>query len=199
MVGWHHWLNGHKFEQALRDGEGQGSLSCCSPSWLSDWTTTTTKVVQWRVQWWTSELRSSLLLLLLLLLSGFSHVQLCNPMDCSTPGFPVLHYLPEFAQTHVHHLILFHPLLLLALIFPSIRVFSNESALCIRWPKYYSVSFSISLSSEYWGLISFRIDWFDLFAVQGTLQESSREQFESIKSSVLSLLYGPTLKSIHDS
>ena len=63
-----------------------------------------------------------------------------------------------------NHLILFHPLLLLASIFPSIRVFSNESALCIRWPKYYSVSFSISLSSEYSGLISFRIDWFDLLS-----------------------------------
>ena len=85
MVGWHHWLNGHKFEQALRDGEGQGSLSCCSPSWLSDWTTTTTKVAQWMVQWRSSELRSRLLLLLLLL-SGFSRVQLCDPIDGSPPG-----------------------------------------------------------------------------------------------------------------
>ena len=86
-------------------------------------------------------------------------------MDCSMLGFPVLQYVLEFAQTHVHHLILFHPLLLLASIFPSIRVFSNESALCIRWLKYWS--FSISPSNEHSELISFRIGWFG-FAVQGT-------------------------------
>ena len=78
------------------------------------------------------------------------------------PGFPVLHYLPKFVQTHVH-LILCCPLLLLPSIFPSIRVFSNESALLIRWLKYWS--FSISPSNEYSELISFRIDWFDLLAV----------------------------------
>ena len=71
-----------------------------------------------------------------------------------------------------NHFILCHPLLLLPSIFPSIRVFSNESALCIRWPKYWSFSFSISPSDEYSGLISFRIDWLDLFAVQGTLKSS---------------------------
>ena len=98
-----------------------------------------------------------------------------------------------------NHLILCHPLLLLPSIFSSIRVFSNESALRIRWPKYWSFSFSISPSNEYSGLISFRIDWFDLSAVQGTLKESSPEsQFESINSSALSLLYGPTLTSTHD-
>ena len=110
-------------------------------------------------------------------------------MDYSTPGFPVLHYLPELAQTHVHwvgvmlsnHLILCHPLLLLPSVFPSIRVFSNESALCNRWPKYYS--FSKSPSSEYSGLSSFRIDWFDLFAVQGTLK--SLLQHHDSKSSIL--------------
>ena len=141
-------------------------------------------------------------------------------MDCSTPGFPVLQHLLEFAQTHVHrvssaqfssvqsvshvrlfatpgnaacqaslsitnsrslpkpmsiesmmpsnHLILCHPLLLLPSIFPSIRVFSNESALCIRWPKYWSFSFNISPTNEHPGLISFRMDWLDLLAVQGT-------------------------------
>ena len=95
-------------------------------------------------------------------------------MDCSTPGFPVLHHLPEFAQTHdlesvmpSNRLILCHSLLLRPSIFPSIRVFSKESALCIRWPKYWSFSFSISPSNEYLGLISFRFDWFDLIAVQG--------------------------------
>ena len=93
------------------------------------------------------------------------------------PGFPVLHYPPEFAQTHVHwvddaiqpsHRL--SPLLLLSSIFPSIGVFSNESIVCIRWPKYWSFSCRISPSNEYSGLISFRIDWFALFSVQGTLK-----------------------------
>ena len=98
---------------------------------------------------------------------------ICDPMDCSMPGFPVLHYLLEFAQIMSiesvmlsNHLILCHPHFLLPSIFPSIRVFSSELALSIRWPKYWSFSFSISLSNEYSGLISFRIDWFDLHAVQ---------------------------------
>ena len=82
-----------------------------------------------------------------------------------------------------HHLILFHPLLLLPSIFPSIRVFSNESVLHIRWPKYWSFSFTISPSNEYSGLISFRIDWFDLLAVQGTLK--SLPQHHSSKASIL--------------
>ena len=96
-----------------------------------------------------------------------------------------------------NHLILCRPLLLLPSIFPSIRVFSNESALHIRWPKYWSFSFNISPSSEHSGLLSFRMDWFDLLAVQGT-QGSSAPQFKSINSSVLSFLYSPTLTSIHD-
>ena len=96
-------------------------------------------------------------------------------MDCSTPGFPVLHHLPELAQTHVHcvsdaiqpsHLLSPLPLLLWPSILPSIRVFSSESALCIRWPQYWSFSFSISPSNVYSGLSSFKIDWFDLFVVQ---------------------------------
>ena len=98
-----------------------------------------------------------------------------------------------------NHLILCHPLLLPPSIFPSIRIFSNEAALPIRWSKYQSFSFSISPSNEYPGLISFRIDWFDLLAVQGTLKSLSPAlQFKSINSSALSLLYGPTLISIHD-
>ena len=89
--------------------------------------------------------------------------------------------------------------LLLPSIFLSIRVFSSESALRIRWPKYWRSSFSISLSNEHLGMISFRIDWLDLLAIQGTLKESSPEpQFKSMNSSVLSLFYGPTLISIHD-
>ena len=95
------------------------------------------------------------------------------------------------------HLILCRPLLLLPSIFLSIRVFSNESVLHIRWPKYWS--FSISPSNEYSGLISFRMDWLDLLAVQGTLKESSpTPQFKSVNSSALSFLYSPALTSIHD-
>ena len=98
-----------------------------------------------------------------------------------------------------NHFILCHPLLLLPSIFLSIRVFSNESALRINWPKYWSFSFSISPSDGDSGLISFRIDWLDLLAVQGTVGESSpASQYKSISSAVLSLLYGPTLTSIHD-
>ena len=102
---------------------------------------------------------------------------LCNPMNCSTPGLPVHHQLPESTQTlsielvmPSNHLILCHPLLLLPSIFPSIRVFSNESALRIRWPKFWSFSFNISLSNEYSELIPFRMEWLDLLAVQGTLK-----------------------------
>ena len=103
-------------------------------------------------------------------------VTLGDPMGCSISGFPVLHHPPQFAQTQVYwisdaiHLILCCPLFLLPSIFPSIRIFYNESALHIRWPKYWSFSFSISPSNEYSGLISFRIDWLDLLAVQGTLK-----------------------------
>ena len=130
---------------------------------------------------------------------------LCNPIDCSTPGSSVLHHLPEFTQTHVRWVgdavqpshSLSSPLLLPS-IFPSIRVFSNQLALHIRWPKYGNFSFSISPSNEYSGLIPFRIDWFDLFAVQGTLKSSPTPQFKSINSLVLTLLYGPALTSIHD-
>ena len=98
-------------------------------------------------------------------------------MNSSTPGLPVHHELPEFTQTHVHQvgdaIQPSHPLLSP---FPStfnlssIRVFSSESSLCIRWPKYWSFSFNISPSNEYSGLISFRMDWFDVLAVQGTLK-----------------------------
>ena len=98
-------------------------------------------------------------------------------MGCSTPSFPVLHHLQESAQTHVHWVSNAiqpsHPLSSLLLppsVLPSTRIFSRESTLHIRWPKYKSFSFSISLSNEYSGLISFRIDWFDLFVVQGTLK-----------------------------
>ena len=95
-----------------------------------------------------------------------------------------------------NHLILYCPLLLLSSIFPSIRVFSNELALCIRWPKYWGFSFSISPFNEYLGLIPFRIDWFDLLAVQGTLKsllQHLNSKASILASKGLSLLYGPTL------
>ena len=111
-------------------------------------------------------------------------------MNCSTPGLPVHHQLPEFTQIHVYqlgdaisHLILCRPLLLLAPIPPGIRVFSNESTLCMRWPKYWSFRFSISPSKEYPGLISFRMNWLDLLAVQGT--PKSLLQHHSSKASIL--------------
>ena len=115
---------------------------------------------------------------------------LCDPMDCSTPRLTVHHQLSEFTQTlsielmmPSNHLILCHPLLLLPSIFPSIRVFSNESALRIKWPKYWSFSFSISPSNEHSGLISCRRVWLDLLAVQGTLK--SLLQHHSSKASIL--------------
>ena len=109
-------------------------------------------------------------------------------MNHSTPGLPVHHQLPESTQDSEsvmpsNHLILCCPLLLLPSIFPSIRVCSNELARCIRWPKYWSFSFNISPSNEYPGLISFRMDWLDLLAVQGTLK--SLLQYHSSKASIL--------------
>ena len=123
---------------------------------------------------------------------------LSDPMHCSTPGLPVHHQFRDFTQTPVHQvgdniqpshplsypsLILCHPLLLLPSVFPSIRVFSNELALRIRWPKYWSFSFNISPSNEHPGLISFRMDWLALLAVQGTLK--SFLQHHSSKASIL--------------
>ena len=113
-----------------------------------------------------------------------------QPMNCSTPGLPVHHHLPESTQTLVHwvgdaiqHLILCRPLLHLPPISPSIRVFSNESILRMRWPKYWSFSFGIIPSKEILGLISFRMDWLDLLAIQGTLK--SLLQHYSSKASIL--------------
>ena len=114
---------------------------------------------------------------------------LCNPMDCGTPGFPVLHYLPEFAQTHVdwiddviqpsHPLSPPSP----SHIVPSIRIFSNELALCIRWPTYWSFNLNITPSNEYSGLTSFRIDWLHFLAVQGTIK--SLIQHHNSKASII--------------
>ena len=114
---------------------------------------------------------------------------LCDPTDCSMPGLPVPIFWssPKFVLIELvmlsNHLILCHPLLLLPSIFPSIRVFSSESVLRIRWPKYWNCSFNISPSNEYSGLISFRMDWLDLLAVQGTLK--SLLQHHTSKASIL--------------
>ena len=111
-----------------------------------------------------------------------SCLTLRDPMDCITPGFPIHHQLQEIAQTYINlvgdaiqHLLLCRPLLLPS-IFPSIRVFSSESVLHIRWPKYWNFSFGINPFNEYSGLISFRIDWFDIFAVQGILKSLLQHQ-----------------------
>ena len=126
-------------------------------------------------------------------------------MDCTNPGLPVHHQVPELAQTHVHQVCNAiqpsHPLLS-----PSPPAFNLSqhkglfywSGLRNRQPKYWSFNFSISSSNEYSGLISFRIDWFDLLAVQGTQESSPTPQFKSINSSALSFLYSPTLTSMHD-
>ena len=119
-----------------------------------------------------------------------SCLTLCDPMNCSTPVLPVHHHSRSLLKLMSiesvmpsNHFILCRPLLLLPSIFPSIRVFSYESVLCISWPKYWSFNFSISPSNEYSILTSFRIDWFDLLAVQRTSQESSpTAQFKSINS-----------------
>ena len=133
------------------------------------------------------------------LTSQFSSVQfssvsqscptLCDPMNCSMPGLPVYHQLPEFTQTHIElvmpssHLILGRPLLLLPLVPPSIKAFSTESILLMRWPKHWSFSFSIIPSKEIPGLISFRMNWLDLLAVQKTLK--GLLQHHSSKPSIL--------------
>jgi len=134
-----------------------------------------------------------------------SHAQLFVTPYCSMPGSPVLHYLQEFAYFMpfelvmlFNHFILCDPLLLLPSIFPSIRIFSNESALCIRWPKYWS--FRISPFNEYSGFIFFRVDWFDILAVHGTLK--NLHQHYNSKASILRcsvfLMVQLSYPSIHD-
>ena len=126
---------------------------------------------------------------------------LCDPMDCSnqaslsiTNSWSLLKPMSIESLIPSNHLILCRPLLLLPSIFPSIRIFSNESVLHIRWPKYWIFSFSTSPCNEYSGLISFRMDWLDLLAVQGTL----RSLLQHHSSLVLTFLYGPTLTSLPD-
>ena len=160
----------------------------------------------------TNSFKDNVLLVCVCSVQFSSAAQLCptlyNPMNCSRAGLPVHHQLPEFNQTHVHWvgdaIQPSHPLLSPfppAPIPPSIRVFSNESTLRMRWPKYWSFSFSIIPSKEHLRPISFRMDWSDLLAVkeiQDSQESSPTPQFKSINSSVLSFLHSPTLTSIHD-
>ena len=127
-----------------------------------------------------------------------------DPMNCSTPGLPIHHQLPGlFKLTSIElvmlssHLILCHPLLILPPIPPSIRVFSSESTLHMRWPEYWSFSFNSSPSNEHPGH-SFRMDWLDLLAVRGTLKSLQHHSSKVINSSALIFLHSPTLTSIHD-
>ena len=129
---------------------------------------------------------------------------LCNSKDCSMPGFPVHHQFPELTQTHVHRvgdaIQSSYPLSSPSppAFTLSIRVFSNESVLRIRWPNYWRFSSNVSPSNEHSRLFSFRMDWLDLLAYKGLSRVSPAPQFKSINSSALSFLYGPILTSIHD-
>ena len=210
MVGWHHQFNGHELGQTPGDGEGQASLVCCSPWGREEsdmtWQLNNSYKVNSSSQSWNIERKCGLsgpswgelawsngqeLVQCFVLFCCHSVAKvcptLCNPMDCSMPYFPVLHYLPEFAQTHVYWvsnaLQPSHPLSPPS---PLALNLSQHQGL-FQWvgslhqvPKYWS--FSISPSNEHSRLISFRIDWFDLLAVQGTLKSL---QLHSSKTSVL--------------
>ena len=134
-----------------------------------------------------------------------SCLTLCDPMNCSAPGLPVHHHLPEFTQTHVHRvndaIQTSRPLsspLLMPSVFPSIRIFSSESLLWIRWPKHWSFRFIISPSNKHSGMISFRMGWLDLKPSKGLPRIFSNTTVQKHNSLVLSLLHGPSLTSTHD-
>ena len=172
------------FSRGSSQPRGQTQASCIAGGFFTSWDT--------REHLRASSVRSV----------AQSCLTLCNPMDCSTLGLPVHHQLPELTQTHVYHvgdaIQPSHPLsspLLLPPNPPSIRVFSNQSTLHMRWPKYWSFSFSISLSNEYSGLISFRVEWLDLLAVHGTLK--SLLQHHSSKASILRHLAFFTVQLSH--
>ena len=190
IVGWHHGLNGHEFEQTPGNREGQRSLACYSPwghkeRWLSDWITMCLKHLLYHVYTQYCYLYPSSVQLNWVLQS------LCaTPWTAArqaslsiTNSQSLLKLISIKSVMPSNHLILCHFLLLLPSIFSSIRVFSKQSVCSIRWPKHWSFSFSISPSNERSGLISFRMDWFDLLAVQGTLK--SLLQHHSSKATIL--------------
>ena len=189
MFGWHHQLNGHEFEQAPRVGEGQGNLACCSP-WDCKESDTTERLNNNKYD----HVFASLIIWVTVSVNCCSVAKLCptlcDLMDCAyqasltfTISWSLLKFISIESVMLSNHLILCHPFLLLPSVLPSIRVFSRDSALHIRWPKYWSFSFSISPFNEYSSLISFRIDWLDLLAVQGTLK--SLLQHHGSKASIL--------------
>ena len=216
------------FSIAAGVGDRQGSLACCSPCTEQlNWTDSTHHCPASILSSMTSSFiycyhptgKSLALKYLLnesqgsLSVQSLNHVQwitwftwiatpwtaACQASLSITNARSLLKLMPIESVMPSNHHILCRPLLLLPPIAPSIRVFSNESVLCMRWPNYWSFSFSISPSNEHPGLISFRRDWLDLLAVQGTLKESSpTPQFKSSNFSVLSFLHSPTLTSIHD-
>ena len=142
----------------------------------------------------------------IVVIQSLGHVRLFEiPWTAAHQVYLSFKHFLEFAQTHVHwvsdninHLVPCCPLLILPSVFPSIRVFSKELTLHIRWPKYWSFSFSISPTNEYSELISFRIDWFISLQFKDSQKSSPAPQFENMNSLALSVLYGPTLTSIHD-
>ena len=189
MFGWHHQLNGHEFEQAPRVGEGQGNLACCSP-WDCKESDTTERLNNNKYD----HVFASLIIWVTVSVNCCSVAKLCptlcDLMDCAyqasltfTISWSLLKFISIESVMLSNHLIPCHPFLLLPSVLPSIRVFSRDSALHIRWPKYWSFSFSISPFNEYSSLISFRIDWLDLLAVQGTLK--SLLQHHGSKASIL--------------
>ena len=189
IIGWHHQLDGYEFEQAPGVGDGLGGLVYCSPLGFKE--SNINECLNW------TELNS-----ILLYVVAQSCLTLCNPMDCSKPGFPVPEHLLEFAQVPVHAWVmpsvtLWHPLLLLPSIFPSIRDFSNDLVVCIRWPKYWSFSFSMSPFNEYSGLISYKIGWLISLLAGGLLGDFSnttvqRHQFFGAVTSLQSNSRNPT-------
>ena len=189
MFGWHHQLNGHEFEQAPRVGEGQGNLACCSP-WDCKESDTTERLNNNKYD----HVFASLIIWVTVSVNCCSVAKscptLCDLMDCAyqasltfTISWSLLKFISIESVMLSNHLITCHPFLLLPSVLPRIRVFSRDSALHIRWPKHWSFSFSISPFNEYSSLISFRIDWLDLLAVQGTLK--SLLQHHGSKASIL--------------
>ena len=206
MVGWHHQCNGHEFEQAPRVGDEQGGLACCSP-WGCKESDTTERLNNNKYD----HVFASLIIWVTVSVNCCSVAKLCptlcDLMDCAyqasltfTISWSLLKFISIESVMLSNHLILCHPFLLLPSVFHSIRVFSKELAIRIKWPKYWSFSFSNSPSNRNHSTIDFLQNGLVGSPCNpGNSQESSpAPQFKSINSSALSLLYGPTVTSMHD-